>query len=235
MNKRRKILLIVIAGAIALFAFLLNGLRHGSTDLAARQKLDQALGPEGSLENNAEASPFTPDRPANPPAEDPLDNQLATAPPGFMGLPIPNPMSMSPGVPDSGVDVQEYPGEYVVRIPLTTAADAHNVKVNVTPHHIELSGKIGRREQGVSFTSSFVQSFSTSQTVLPEKMTQKTIKNGDKLELVVTIPKQHTGQANASPLPPPAPEAPAAPKPPEEIIPDNNDTAPSSDPGHRVI
>lgn len=211
MSKRRKILLIGIAGMLALFSLLVIGLRHGSEDMAARQKLDNVLGQ--AEESSPETSPFTPYEPPAPPAP----STTPSAPPGFPGFPLTNPTA---GMPDSGVDVQEYPTEYVLRIPLTNPADARNVKVNVTPHHIEVSGKIGRREQGVSFTSSFVQSFSTSQTVLPNKVTQKTEKNGAKTDLVITIPKAHGGPSNAAPLPPPAPEAPAAPKASEEFIPD---------------
>jgi hypothetical protein len=222
MSKRRKVLLVLAAGVMALFAFLLLGWRHGSEDLAARQKLDNLLG-QADEQPLPPVSPFIPDeRPA------PLASAPPPEPPGFLGLPIPNPMSMS-GIPDSGVEVQESPTGYVLRIPLTNPAEARNVKVNVSANHIEVSGKIGRQEQGVSFTSSFVQSFSTSQPVLPNKVTQKTEKNGAKTELVIRIPKQSTGSSNIAPQPPPAPQAPAAPQAPQENMPDDPGT------GQRVI
>jgi len=221
MNKQRKVLLILVVGAIALFAFLTIGLRHNTHEMAAREKLDSLLGQADETLPD-ETGPFTP-YPSAPPA--PSTGNSTQNPPGFMGLPIPNPMPG--GMPDSGVSVEESPQAYVIHVPLVNPADAHNVKVNVTPHHIEVSGNIGRREQNVTFSSSFVQSFSTSQTVLPEKMTQKTVKIGTQTELVITVPKKPGNQSNLAP--PPAPEAPIAPKSSDEPLPENDNTE------HRVI
>ncbi len=238
MSKRRKAALLFFAGLLTLVLWSLLGLSNHTEETAARQKLDNLLGQADTLPfaENGPSERIPLDAPNENPNEtpnttDPLgSNPLASAPPGFLGLPIPNPLAGN--VPDSGVDVQEYAANYVLRIPLTDPADARNVKVNVTPHHIEVSGKIGRREQSVSFSSSFVQSFSTSQTVLPDKVTQAIQKTGSKTELVITVPKQHPGQGNsklAPPLAPEAPGAPNAPQPPEELLQDDTST------GHRVI
>ena len=243
MSTRRKAALLIIAGLLALTLGSLLGLSNHSEESAARQKLDNLLGQADTLpfaENrpsehipleapNLQAPPENPNNTPN--ATEPLGSDpLASEPPGFLGLPIPNPLAGN--VPDSGVDVQEYAANYVLRIPLTDPVDARNVKVNVTPHHIEVSGKIGRREQGVSFSSSFMQSFSTSQAVLPDKVTQAIQKTGSKTDLVITVPKQHPGQGNSKLEPPPAPEAPGAPNAPQApqgLLQDDSNT------GHRVI
>jgi hypothetical protein len=234
MSKQRKILLTILAGTLALSIALMMGLQHKSHELAARDKLDSLLG-QADETLPADNIPFTPypsapaaPAPSTPPSGSGTPNGSSQPPGAGLGLPILNPFAG--GIPDSGVDVQESPTAYVLRIPLLNAEDAHNVKANVTPHHIEISGNIGRREQNATYTSSFVQSFSTSQTVLPEKMTQKTVKSGDKTELVITIPKKQSGQPSLSPsAPPPAPAAPTAPKSTEAPVLDDDGNE------HRVI
>jgi hypothetical protein len=211
MSKQRKILLIILAGVIVITLGLIMGLRQGSHELAARHKIDSLLGQANDDVFPEDTSPFTPYSAA--PATPPSPNSTASP--------------LLAGIPDSGVDVQESSTAYVIRIPLLTAEDARNVKVNVTPHHIELSGNIGRQQQNVIYSSSFVQSFSTSQTVLPEKMTQKTYKIGSQAELVITIPKKQGNQPNLSP--PPAPVAPTAPKATGEPFLEDDGTE------HRVI
>lgn len=233
MNIGRKFLLILLAGLIAIGAYLAFGMRHHATDLAARQKLDNMLGQadDETLSNNGSPFPAYP-APNNGPAPNnninPQPNQSPSQSQGFMGLPIPNPMT---SMGDSGVQVQESPEDYVLQIPLVNPADAQNVKVNVTAHHIEVSGNIGRREQNVTFTSSFLESFSTSQTVLPEKMTKKTEKVGTQSILVITVPKKHTNQPNLAP--PPPPEAPIAPKAPENSLQDEENIPTGG--SHQVI
>jgi len=230
MSKRRNILLIMGFGLLALTVALFLLVQHHESESAARQKLDTLLGQADETLPD-QTDPFVPYPKTHPNSQAPANPQIGSSPApqsqGFLGLPIPNPME---SMPDSGVNVQESPTEYVLRIPLVNPADAKNVKVDVSPHRIEVSGKVGRQEQGVSFTSSFMQSFSTSQVVLPDKMTQKTVKVGDKTELVITIPKKPGGQPNLNP--PPAPEAPLAPQAPDESLPDDNST-PSGE--HRVI
>ena len=225
MNKRRNILLIMSLGLLAFVVALFIFVQHNETESVARQKLDSLLGQaDETIPDQTE--PFIPyPRPQTHP--NPPGNAQPQQEPGFLGLPIP---SLMQGMADSSVNVQESPTQYVLRIPLINPADAKNVKVDVSPNRIEISGKIGRQDQGASYTSSFMQSFSTSQTVLPEKMTQKTEKTGDKTELVITIPKKPGAQPNYNP--PPTPEAPIAPQAPESPLPDEEST-PNGE--HRVI
>jgi HSP20 family molecular chaperone IbpA len=178
MSQRRKILSILIAGLILVPALLFLGMRQATHDNVTRQKLDRMLG---------QTQPEWPEI-GEPPSTQPAPD--ASSPPfpdmsggGFFGLPLP--------MPQAGVDVQETSDSYILRIPLADPKDASSIRLKVTPNRIEVSGQTGSKENGTTVTSSFMQAFTTSQEVLPGQVSRKTEQNGEKTEMVITIPKKH--------------------------------------------
>lgn len=132
------------------------------------------------------------------------------------------------------VDVQETAKAYVLRIPLASAKDADQVQVNVSPNRIEVSGQTGSKHGAAAMTSSFMQSFTTSQTVIPSQMSRKIEKQGDKDTLVVTIPKD--AHAPLNPEQPVLPKAQTSePLPNVPMDGDASEDLPLNDGSHRVI
>ncbi len=197
MRNRRKVLLSLLAGFILLASSLAFNLRQSVGQMAAREKLDNLLGqdnPEDSPpvvapedQNPFEAPQASPNQPGNQPEN--MENGQLEPPTitggSFFGLPMP--------LSGTGVDVQELADKYVLRIPLTDPQDASSVKLNVSPHRIEVSGQTGSKENGATVNSSFMQSFTTSQEVNPDRISRHTEKHGENTELVVTIPKKTAG------------------------------------------
>jgi hypothetical protein len=178
MKNAMRIMLTLAALILMTGLLALNWTHHESS---ARQKLDNLLGktPEPlPLAEEAQALPDWFDKP------------------NLFGF----------SLPKTGVRVQETAEAYILRVPVATPGDADQVQVNVSPGRIEVSGQTGSQHGNMRSSSSFFQSFTTSQPVLPQKMSKKVEKNGEQNELVITIPK--SGQANkmepqaTSPAPP---------------------------------
>ncbi len=181
--------------------------RPNATETAARHKLDNLLS-----QSSAPPSVFIPQPPE--PRRLPDFSRL-------FGL----------GLPETGVKVEETATSYVLRVPLADPNDATQVQLDVTPNRIAISGQTGRRDNGLSVTSSFMQSFATSQEVLPDQISRATEKSGEQTELVITIPKKadatpsaKTPSKSETETPTPSPELP--PQLPKELL----DNRP-----HRVI
>lgn len=169
--------LLTLAALVLMVALLsFNWMRHESS---ARQKLDSLLG------QTSEPLPQIQDAQAFP------DWFNDSSPFGF-------PM------PKSGVEIQETPQAYILHISIADPKDADQVQVNVSPNRIEVSGQTGSKQGNMQSTSSFFQSFSTSQPVIPEKMSRKIEKNGSQDQLVITIPKgsgqKQNSEENLPPL-----------------------------------
>lgn len=200
MRNRRKVLMSLLAGIVLLASLLAFNLHQSSGQMGAREKLDNLLGPSDNGEDAPPmAAPESQDFPPNgfetqqPPPnqeEDPLAPPAITGG-SFFGMPMP--------LSGAGVDVQELGDRYVLRIPLADPQDATSVKLNVSPHRIEVSGQTGSKENGASVNSSFMQSFTTAQEVNPDKITRRTEKNGENTELVITIPKKAAGSSENEP------------------------------------
>jgi HSP20 family molecular chaperone IbpA len=197
MKNPLRIVLPLIA-LILVAGFLFNCAQPESS---ARQKLDNLLGDarEQMPPSTSEEAPALPDWFRNP---------------NFLGFSVPE-----------AVNVQETANAYVLRIPIANPGDADQVQVNVSPSRIEVSGQTGSKHGNSSSSSSFFQSFATSQTVLPDKMTKKVEKAGEQNRLVVTIPKDP--QASAKSLP-------ATPLPNLQT-PQDPESAPLDDEPHKVI
>ncbi len=206
MSQRRSILLALLAGILLLVFFS----RQPEQMQDARRKLDNVLGPSSS-EHLPDLS-----QEAAPPRS--LGN--------FFGFNIP--------MPDTGVDVQETPTAYLLKVPLAQASDADSIRLQVRPHRIEITGQSGRRQGGASVSSSFMQSFTTRQEVLPGKVSRKTESHGDAQTLVITIPKKTPGTVSSPPASPfNQSGTEAEPMPAPDSTPSlDNDT---SDPNHVVI
>lgn len=173
--KRRRFNGLLIVASLLLLALLFVSWRQSPQQVAARQHLNNLLGQADASEPPAESRPFT--APALP----------------DLGM---NPFSALP-MPKTDVAVEETSSQYVLRVPLASPEDSGAVKLNVTPHRIEISGQSGGKENGSSFSASFMQAFTTSQEVLPDQVHRLTEKNGDKTELVITIPKKQGGTASS--------------------------------------
>jgi hypothetical protein len=213
MSKRRNILLGLLAGLILIPVLLLVVFHHATDESAvAREKLDQVLGQgQPSLPHLEDSMPSPPPDATLPPPSTLPDNNGGT----FFGLPLP--------LPQTGVKVEETPDSYVLRIPLADPKDASSVKLNVTPNRIEVSGQTGSKADGASITSSFMQSFTTSQEVLPGQVTRRTEQNGEDTEMVITIPKKQSGLGGADSNPPEM-------QPNQPSQPDNNIDVPQTGP-----
>jgi|GEM_PF-3000118 len=200
MKNRRKVLLSLLAGFILLASLLAFNLHQSIGQTAAREKLDSLLGQDNPEDSPPIATPET-QNPFEPPqaSPNPPDTQSGNLENGqpelpgitggsFFGMPMP--------LSGAGVDVQELADKYVLRIPLADPQDASSIKLNVSPHHIEVSGQTGSKENGATVNSSFMQSFTTSQEVNPDRISRHTEKNGENTELVVTIPKKTPGSGS---------------------------------------
>jgi hypothetical protein len=209
MSKRRKILLGLLAGLVLLSTLLLIAVWHTTGDMTARQTLDHVLG---------QSQPSLPDLDDNTPLV-PLEDTSPVLPDdhggSFFGLPLP--------IPQASVKVQETADSYILRIPLADPKDASSIKLNVTPNRIEVSGQTGTKENGASVTSSFMQSFTTSQEVLPGQITRKTEPHGNNTDVVITIPKKQRGATNDNNNPAPEMQPDSTPALPQ----DNNDMPPA--------
>jgi hypothetical protein len=183
--------------------WLLN--RPSSTEATARHKLDNLLGQSST-----------------PPV-------LIPQPPEPRRLPDFSKV-FGLGMPETGVKIEETESNYTLRVPLADPNDATQVQLDVTPHRIAISGQTGRRDNGLSVTSSFMQSFSTSQEVLPDQISRKMEKHDEQTELVITIPKKagatSTPTAPSTKSDPQTPNQPASPELPKELLDDSE---------HRVI
>lgn len=183
MSTKRKVLLTVLAGLMLLVVLFSFNLIPTSGEQAARQKLNNLLG-----QGSDELPELEPDQPQSAPEE---PGSLPGVNGGsFFGMPMP--------LSGAGVDVQELADKYVLRIPLADSKDASSVKLNVEPHRIEVSGQTGAKQNGASVSSSFLQSFTTSQEVLPDHISRRTEQDGETTELVITIPKKHPDQSGST-------------------------------------
>lgn len=114
----------------------------------------------------------------------------------------------------NGIGMNETEKAYELRLPIDNPDDARNVSVEVSPHRVQVSGKrIFRTPDGQQTGSStFMQMFTTSAEVLPDKVT-RIIENTDKgKQLVVTIPKKVPGQKPSTVETPITPETQDAPE-----------------------
>lgn len=226
MSQRRTRLLWVLAISLVLGSgWLWFGVRQAETD-AARERVAQALGLPNALNDP------TLSRPLQQQPELPESSELPFGQPGqaFDGL------SSALGSSDNGVSVEETETAYQVHIPLAEASDASKVTVNVAAHHVQVSGQTGVHQRDTTITTTFMQSFSTSQEVLPEKVSRQIVKNGAQLELLVTVPKKQPGGGTApAPMSENESDAPAVegmnpallPYPPESDRSGNSGTSPS--------
>lgn len=162
-------------------------------DAKAREKLDQILGddapenqPDHAQRHREEESarPHAPAPQAAPSqeddSEDPLTMPFSKAFPSWLD------QMTSMGQPS--IQVAETNSAYEIRIPIQQPDDARDVQVNVSPHHIEISGQVRYGQQDAAFqgSSSFLKGFNTSSEVLPNKVQRQIKKN----LLLVTIPKK---------------------------------------------
>lgn len=194
--------------------------RGDSHEQAARQKLDSVLGTDSNSGNLSEL----------PPAQNPggPDSNAPMLPPGWD-------LSNMFHMPDVGVQVQETPQAYTLRIPLADPKDESSVKLSVNPHHIEVSGQSGTQKDGASMTSSFMQSFTTASELLPDKISKKQEKKGSQTELVITIPKKNPGQSASPNRPTDIPPALPAPEQNPGITQPQPDQEPDLDSSHHVV
>ncbi|WP_373532991.1 hypothetical protein [Vampirovibrio sp.] len=170
MKSRGLILFSILAGMLAILLYA--SFQEKPQEAAARQHLNNLLG-------QASANEMLPE-----PQE---SLKLPGVDQSFFGFPMPT----------TDITVEETSSKYVLRIPLAAAEDSSSVKLNVTPHRIEVSGQTGTKTDGQSFSSSFMQAFSTHQEVLPDQVHRMTEQNGDQTELVITIPKKGGSKTSA--------------------------------------
>jgi HSP20 family molecular chaperone IbpA len=201
MKKALRIMLPLVA-LILVAGFLFNCAQPESS---ARHKLDNLLGepsehmPPPAASEEAPASPDWFNKP------------------NFLGFTMPE-----------AVNVQETGSAYVLRVPIANPGDADQVQVNVSSSRIEVSGQTGSKHGNSSSSSSFFQSFTTSQAVLPNKMTKKVEKKGEQNQLVITIPKDPQAPHAAKALP-------ATPLPDLQSPQEDLESTPLDDEPHKVI
>jgi hypothetical protein len=169
MKSRGLILFILFAGILAILLYAT--FQEKPQEAAARQHLNNLLGQANADEPLSET-------------QQPL--RLPEVDQSFFGFPV----------PATDITVEETPSSYVLRIPLASAEDSSSVKLNVTPHRIEVSGQTGSKTEGQSFSSSFMQAFSTNHEVMPDQVHRLTEQHGKQTELVITIPKKSGGKAS---------------------------------------
>lgn len=163
----------------------------GSRERQARHTLDRML--EGADSAPEQSLPDAAGPPGNSPHAQ-RDQEDGWSIPGFGGHGgglFDMPFS---ALGDTGVEVRETPDRYILRVPVTKPGDADSIRLNVAPHRIEVSGQSGSGKEGAMVRSSFMQSFSTSDEVLPGAVQRRTEKRNDRTELVIIIPKKHAGQ-----------------------------------------
>jgi hypothetical protein len=159
----------IFAGIVVILIYA--SFQEKPQEAVARQHLNDLLG---------QASPNEPLSSPQQPLKLPEVDQ------SFFGFPMPT----------TDITVEETSSSYVLRIPLASAEDSSSVKLNVTPHRIEVSGQTGSKTEGQSFSSSFMQAFSTHQEVIPDQVHRMTEQNGNQTELVITIPKKSGGKTS---------------------------------------
>lgn len=180
MRNRRTAGLYALTGAALLLAVILFWQGASSND--ARQHLDNLLGQANANGPEPEAAPATPAPSLPDPLKFPdLENSI-------FGMPVPT----------TDIMVEETSSAYVLRVPLAKPEDSSAIKVEVTPHRIEVSGQTGSQTDGQSVSTSFMQSFSTAQELIPGQVHRYTEQNGKQAELVITIPKKVGGEAKSS-------------------------------------
>lgn len=182
MSPKKKILLSALAGFALLVLLLGVNPFQSSGDTAARHKLDRLLGQTEDAWPDLDPAQQSDPQQSQQPEQEPSTGLPSLQGGSFFGMPMP--------LSGAGVDVQELADKYVLRIPLADPQDASSVKLNVDPHRIEVSGQTGSKRDGTTVSSSFLQTFSTSQEVLPDRVSRKTEQNGSDTELVITIPKK---------------------------------------------
>lgn len=197
--------LILIAG--------LQGCSWTRHESSARQKLDNLLG------QAPESVPLAP----IPQAEEAQRLPDWFGKPSLFGLPMPK----------AGVNVQETAEAYILRVPVATPGDADQVQVNVTPDRVEVSGQTGSQQGNLRSSSSFIQSFTTSQPVVPQKMSRKIEKVGEQNELVITIPKSGASKAGPQAASPALPDMPATKQ--RQLQEELEQASPFDDQPHQVI
>jgi hypothetical protein len=231
-HKRRSPLRPIILGLllVGLLGWLLHSLQDCQSQ-QARSRIEQSL---GNSSNPAK------DLGSEMPSPDLLDDpeRLSTPSPpetrapnlfgefsGEDGFP---PLS---GLASESAQMEEMADSYRLRVPLADKKDASQVHLNVTAHHIEISGQAGTAPKpgaapGFSMTSSFMQSLDTSQEILPQKVHREVVERDGRIMLMITIPKAHTLQSKGTVSTPShhenEPDFPTSPMPRPSSIPSDN-------------
>ncbi len=195
MRNRRLILVLSLTGFLVLTALMYLKFDAVSEETETRQKLNELLGEEQPLDRSNDAPELAPLKSESAPATEAEPQAIKPE----AGLPSPSDLLFGFPTPQSDVGVEETSANYVIRVPLASEADSSSVKLNVTPHQIEISGQTGSQENGKSVQSSFMQTFTTSQEVLPDQVHRLTEKHGEQTELVITIPKKLSSKAPSLP------------------------------------
>lgn len=177
MRNRRVAGLTVFTEAALLLAVTL--LWQGSSPNDARQHLDNLLGQASANGPEAEAAPQA----AAPSLPDPL--KFPDLENSIFGMPVST----------TDIMVEETSSAYVLRVPLAKPEDSSAIKVEVSPHRIDVSGQTGSQSDGQTVSSTFMQTFSTAQELVPGQVHRQTEQNGKQTELVITIPKKAGGEA----------------------------------------
>lgn len=198
MNQRRWISVGILLSVLLALLIVLFPKRGDAQDRSARERLDQLLGQDQPrLQDLMPAVPMLPQLPPQLSPERLAEEPFFKAFPDFQSL-----IQKLP----HAVEVIETPQAYQLKVPVASEAEAEKVQVKVLPHQIEVSGESG---QG-GMTSHFMQSFTTSQAVDPDRIKREL--QGQ--QLVITIPKK-TGGAALEPSTPvpftPLPEVKPAP------------------------
>lgn len=197
MKNRRFGQLIGLTGLLIVATLSYFHFQDTPKEQAARQHLNDLLG-----QANADETPDAFGLPIAPPLNLSSPEQSPEQPPtpAPSSTPFPGPeLLFGLPMPSTDIAIEETSQHYVLRVPLKKAEDSSSVKVEVTPHRIELSGKTGSEEEGESFSSSFMQTFTTSQEVLPDQVHRRTEQIDGKTELVITIPKKGNSAAPSLP------------------------------------
>ncbi len=185
MRNRRVAGLTVFTGAALLLAVTL--LWQGSSSNDARQHLDNLLGQANANGPEAEAAPeaeATPEA-AAPSLPDPL--KFPDLENSIFGMPVST----------TDIMVEETSSAYVLRVPLAKPEDSSAIKVEVSPHRIDVSGQTGSQSDGQTVSASFMQTFSTAHELVPGQLHRQTEQNDKQTELVITIPKKAGGEAKS--------------------------------------
>jgi hypothetical protein len=112
------------------------------------------------------------------------------------------------------LDVKETEQAYILNIPINQAEEAKNITVTVRPHSVQVAGNTpmtspdGQTHLG---TSSFVRSFTTDDTLDPNRVRRRVVPGpkGRSAMLEVTIPKVADAPSrNPGPAQPPVQMAP---------------------------